>query len=304
MVWSFSGKSLPLLRSNNSGVEDMGKKSRRRARRRQLMSMQATTTNTSSIIIPQAAPKFQLARQIKVDYPEIYFEVFIAGDQWEHRMFADMFSRARCTKAKSPQEADLVIFTGGPDVSPDLYGEKPHPSTKTDQKRDCEDMVLYDLCITEGIPMFGVCRGAQFLHVMNGGKLYQDVDGHMGDHSIYCQDEKKVITKVSSVHHQMCIKNDEMKVLADSSKAKHRALNPDENVDGTFCDVEAFFYRSTCSLGVQGHPEYRGFDEYTAWCLTKIKEYIVENPDCTRKGRFLRWNPEINLLRETLKEKV
>lgn len=281
----------------------MGKKSRKRARRRQLMNLQAGTT-PNKVIIPQSAPRFQLARQVRVEYPELYLEVFIAGSEWEHRMFADMFSRARCTKAKTPEGADLVVFTGGPDVNPELYGEKPHRTVKVDHERDTSDITLYNTCIEHGIPMFGVCRGAQFLHVMNGGKLYQDVDGHYGDHSIFDVDDKLVIQKVSSVHHQMVIYQNGMKVIADSSKAQNRWKNPDESVTGTMCDVEAFFYRDICALGVQGHPEYRGFDEFTAWTLKKIEQYIVHNPDCQRKGRVLRWNPELSLMRQQLEEQV
>lgn len=38
-------------------------------------------------------------------------------------------------------------------------------------------------------------------------------------------------------------------------------------------------YRDTCSIGVQGHPEYQGFPMFTSWFLKLIEECITMNPD-------------------------
>jgi len=272
----------------------MGKRSRRRQRQRKVMEM------TTPLLLPPISRKVQLVREPRREYPELYLEIFVAGSTYEERQFADMFSRARCTKAKSPEEADLVIFTGGPDVWPGLYGEEPHETTKWDHERDNEDLKLFNLCEEQGIPMFGVCRGAQFLHVAKGGKLYQDVNHHYGDHQVYLLEEKRILHKVSSVHHQMCIKNDEMVVLADSGKANERWSNPTTCDRMVHTDIEAFFYREGCILGVQGHPEYRGYEEFAIWCLEQINQYIVGNPDITRKGRYLRVNPDLRGLKEAI----
>src|SRR3546814_14796091 len=85
-------------------------------------------------------------------------------------------------------------------------------------------MELFKTCYENGIPMLGVCRGAQFLNVMPGGKLYQDVDNHVGDHPIYDPQNKRVIPNVSSIHHQMCIETRKggMEILAASSAASKR----------------------------------------------------------------------------------
>lgn len=275
----------------------MGKRSRRKNRLRRIaeLAKREHTMTTLSLVQSDNTKRFQLARDAKItlDYPELYLEVYIAGSPNVERMFADMFTRARCSRAPSPEKADLVVFTGGPDVWPGLYGEDSHALTRSDQERDSKDLNLYTLCEDEGIPMFGVCRGAQFLHVANGGKLLQHVNNHYGDHQIYLLDEKRTLSKVSSTHHQMCIPNDSMKVLADSSAASERWYSATEHtMNENRQDPEAFFYRDTCCLGVQGHPEYAGYEEYAKWCLDKINEYIVENPDITRKGRVLRLNVE------------
>lgn len=225
-----------------------------------------------------------LMRDHTLDYPDLFLEVFVAGDKYEEAAFAQMFSRARCQRAKSVLEADIVIFTGGVDVDPALYGEEAHKSVRFNEGRDTDDINLFLLCQEHGIPMFGVCRGAQFLHVMMGGKLYQDVDNHYGDHPIYDRINKRMIDKVSSVHHQMVIENNDMEILATASVAKERWKNPNDSVVGQGMDVEAFYYRSHCIIGVQGHPEYSNYNYYTKWCLDLINEYVLMNPDIVWDG--------------------
>lgn len=216
-------------------------------------------------------------------FPELYLDVYVEGDLFEQRNFADMFVRSRCKKAVSPEKADLVVFTGGIDVNPALYGEVKHRSVAFDIKRDERDMEVYGYCLAEGIPMLGICRGAQFLHVMNGGKLYQDIDGHTGNHAIWDLRTATNIPKVSSVHHQSVRPNKEngMEVVATAREATKRWMN-DKEFDagmGAFADIEAFWYRDTACLGIQGHPEYKGYDKFLQWSLKQLEHYIGENPD-------------------------
>lgn len=224
-------------------------------------------------------------------FPELYLRVFVQGPHWEQRAFRSMFARANCWYAETPETADLVVFTGGPDVNPIFYGEKPHNSTHFVAERDDTDVKLYAQCLKEGIPMFGVCRGMQFLHVMNGGKLYQDVDKHYAPHGMYDVRNKRFLTHISSVHHQACIANFRggMELIASSRTSSKRILNPEQREEGTnHVDVEALWYRETACFGVQGHPEYAGYPEYTVWCLDQINELINQNPDLEWKGKTLR----------------
>lgn len=225
-------------------------------------------------------------------WKETYLEVYVAGNRYEQAQFAEMLIHSRCTKAKSPETADLVIFTGGPDVNPALYGEACHPRTRYSDPRDNEDIALYMKCIDLGIPMLGICRGAQFIHVMMGGKLYQDVDHHNGDHHIWDTKNKICITEVSSVHHQMVRPgNPGMEVLAEVRHSKERWLN-DKDVDRTtgHADIEAFFYRDICAIGIQGHPEYRGYTKFAQWTTALLDDLICCNPDLDwiNKNRRLR----------------
>jgi gamma-glutamyl-gamma-aminobutyrate hydrolase PuuD len=246
---------------------------------------------------PGSDQEFRVAlmRDHKLDYPDLWMKIFVAGSRSEEAQFAEMFTRAACSRAESLEKADLCVFTGGPDVDPQMYGEKPHYLTSCNEARDTADINLYLFCMEHGIPMLGICRGAQFLHVMNGGKLYQDVDRHNGDHTMWDVVGQRQIERVSSVHHQMCIQNTAggMQLLGTSGEATKRWKNPLFSDDGHQADVEAFFYRDTCCLGIQGHPEYRGYNYFAKWTLQQIENYVVLNPDVDWIKGFRRIKPEI-----------
>lgn len=210
---------------------------------------------------------------------ELFLAVMVVGSEREVSPFPEMFSKARCFKADTIEEADLVVFAGGPDVTPALYGAEKHQRTASSPTSDKRDMIVYKECFERGIPMLGICRGAQFLHVMNGGTLYQHVEGHYGDHGFYDTVEKKAVHPVSSVHHQMAIENDKMTVLAVRTRSADHWVDNNTNDKGAVDEVEAFFYPDTLCLGVQGHPEYSGYDKFLCWTIKKIQQYLVDNPD-------------------------
>jgi gamma-glutamyl-gamma-aminobutyrate hydrolase PuuD len=230
-------------------------------------------------------PAYEASRRVTIledhslKLPELWLTVYVHGPEAGVN-FTRMFARSKCFKADTPDDADLVVFTGSShDVDPQLYGERQHNSTVINIAVDRDNITLFGFCKRRGIPMMGVCGGAQIGHVLMGGKLYQDVDGHNAPHTMWTTKDRMLIEKVSSVHHQMCIKNDEMEILGLSHAANERWLNDKECVVNKSMDVEAFFYRETCFLGFQGHPEYSGYNKYTQWCLQQIDHHMNENPD-------------------------
>lgn len=238
-----------------------------------------------------------------LNYPELWANVYIVGD--EPTLFPRLFSLAKCWPAKSVEDADFVLFTGGvDDVSPQLYGKTIHRETYNDFDADVRDIKVFRECVAAGVPMVGVCRGAQFLHVMNGGKLYQHVDGHNSSHNIWLTKEMRSI-EASSVHHQMCKYNPRMEILADTMTSSYRwedpykcDIPPPSRSLASEMDIEAFWYEDTGCFGVQGHPEYTGFDEYSRWFLKCIEDLVVYNPDFEYRNKKQRLKEEIIAMRD------
>jgi len=157
-------------------------------------------------------------------------------------------------------KANLVCFTGGSDVSPSMYGEEKHPKAYNDMVRDTQEANVYKECISKNIPMVGVCRGGQFLNVMNGGKMYQHVTNHTGNHNMYDVLSSQTLM-CSSTHHQMMRPSDEGTILAFAKmggvrehmigQCVHANIAPQDSID-----PEVVFYKKTQSLCFQPHPEF------------------------------------------------
>jgi gamma-glutamyl-gamma-aminobutyrate hydrolase PuuD len=276
----------------------MGKRRQRRIRQKELaMAM----TGRDVIPFVEKDHKITFMKDSSLAYPEMWLEVYVEGTKSEEQQFAEMFVRSRCRRASDPTTADLVVFSGGADVDPLLYGEKRHSSVHIDLKRDLSDLTLYQLCLDEGIPMLGICRGAQFLHVMNGGSLFQDVDHHYGDHDMWDIRNKVMVNNVSSVHHQMVLPsfdNGFEMIAFKANLSKKRVISPSMTEEGGNKDVEAFFYRDTGCIGIQGHPEYRGYNEFTKWSLDLINQLLCENPDFEYRGKKCRMKKDLMDLRQ------
>jgi gamma-glutamyl-gamma-aminobutyrate hydrolase PuuD len=79
---------------------------------------------------------------------------------------------------------DGVLLSGGPDVAADRYGALPHPRAGAPHhSRDAAELAVLERALAAGLPVLGVCRGAQLLNVALGGTLHQhlpDVVGHDG----------------------------------------------------------------------------------------------------------------------------
>lgn len=154
--------------------------------------------------------------------------------------------------------ADLVVFTGGADVSPHLYGDHKHPYTGNNPLRDVREQRTYNYARELNIPMVGICRGGQFLNVMSGGRMYQHVSNHTMSHEIV-----DVITGetvyVTSTHHQMMMPSEKGLIVAVSSGVSSDREWFDQEVfrrDNTDQGIEVVFYEHTKSLCFQPHPEY------------------------------------------------
>jgi len=193
---------------------------------------------------------------------------------------------------KTQEFADVVFFPGGSDVTPSLYGEKKLPVTRNDVERDLREVEAYH-SIPSIVPKVGICRGSQFLNVMAGGKMYQDVNNHArGDHLASCKVTKQVVS-VTSTHHQMMRPAPDGEVLMTASLStrkvsehgtiKYKTPPMDATSEaGIPCgrDVEVVWYPKERSLCYQPHPEYGNTDcEKHFWELynTFIQPIVDKN---------------------------
>lgn len=71
---------------------------------------------------------------------------------------------------------DGIIFTGGHDVSPELYGEQNEGLCgEIIPARDSMETALLDAALARDKAVLGICRGMQLLNVRLGGSLWQDI---------------------------------------------------------------------------------------------------------------------------------
>jgi putative glutamine amidotransferase len=69
---------------------------------------------------------------------------------------------------------DGLIIGGGDDISPALYGGELRAEARLDPARDALERHLAEEALASGIPVLGICRGAQMLNVALGGTLHAD----------------------------------------------------------------------------------------------------------------------------------
>lgn len=73
---------------------------------------------------------------------------------------------------------DAVVITGGHDIDPVLYAAEPEVKPKYDAERDALEVAVIDDALARGLPMLGICRGAQLLNARRGGNLFQELKSH------------------------------------------------------------------------------------------------------------------------------
>lgn len=193
----------------------------------------------------------------------------VGGGYQEERLFRN---RANWDVTTIRTLADIFVFTGGEDINPALYGEEPHSSVSFSDFRDRRELDAYST-IPADVLKFGICRGGQLLNVLNGGKLYQHVDGHHGNHLI--KDTKtNALMMSNSIHHQMMIPGPGAVILATANMSTfrinaHGDLLRERNDFDTYSDPEVIWYPKTNSLCVQGHPEYPN-------CPIVFREFVFD----------------------------
>ena len=76
---------------------------------------------------------------------------------------------------------DGLVFSGGSDLDPELYGDDAHPETNgVVRERDEFELGLMQAALARDVPMLAICRGSQVLNVALGGGIEQHVPDRVG----------------------------------------------------------------------------------------------------------------------------
>ena len=198
-------------------------------------------------------------------------------------MFSEKWYGGSGLSSVSSKGKKVLILWGGEDISPFIYGQqncKHVYAPKTPSARDRTEISLVEEASKNNIPIIGVCRGAQLLCALAGGKLIQHVSGHAGDHPIVTNDGVELRT--SSLHHQMLLLKDiEHKLLAWSSPKRSDTYIGEDDKEIEMCHEETFkepeivYLPKLKALCIQGHPEYmRDSDNFVKHVKTLVEEYV------------------------------
>jgi putative glutamine amidotransferase len=161
---------------------------------------------------------------------------------------------------------DGIVFTGGGDILPQVYGADDHPAVDgVDADRDRVEIDLVKEVARSKLPFLGICRGIQVINVALGGTLYADIPDQFSGalkHDFSSDTEREVLahavevdknsrlagilgithTGVNSLHHQGLLQ------LAPGLKPV--AYAPDGLVEAIELEGHPF------GLAVQWHPEW------------------------------------------------
>lgn len=154
------------------------------------------------------------------------------------------------------------LFTGGQDISPEIYGEEPIEGLNdVCQKRDELEIAVFKAALGYDKPVLGICRGIQLINAALGGTLYQDLPTQRPSDIVHRQQPpydvpshtvsvlkdtplfeylKNETLQVNSSHHQA------IKTLSDELKAM--AFSPDGITEAVYRPKSRFLW------AVQWHP--------------------------------------------------
>lgn len=190
---------------------------------------------------------------------------------------------------KDIEEAEVVVFTGGEDISPEFYGQETLEGTYANKERDLYEISMYkkvknhQLCV-------GICRGAQLACILNGGILVQDVNNHARFHThtmrIHNFRKDDMLFDITSIHHQMMYPYDmpskNYKVVATAYPRKstfYKGISsPQQDNIIKKGEPEVILFRKPDNplfLAIQGHPEIMCTDSPTVTWLNREIKFLL-----------------------------
>ena len=194
-------------------------------------------------------------------------KVFVENDD---RLNAMLFSARGAEVVHSPVKASLIVFSGGVDVNPKLYGEERDSFTSSpNTARDANCVQLWKFAKKNGVPVVGICRGAQFLSVMLGGKLIQHIPGHSAVtfHDARKQDGPPESWGINSYHHQGILNHEGISAIHSYKNIPWGRVGVEE-----FEWIETFTCKSHPMFCVQWHPEFYAWARCQEYFLNEVQK--------------------------------
>lgn len=178
---------------------------------------------------------------------------------------------------------DGLVLTGGGDVEPQAYGERPVPEVGgVDPVRDASERALLAAALRADLPVLAICRGCQVLNVELGGTLHQhlpDVIGHSAHRSgPFVFGDVEVATVPGSVAADVFGARPIVRCSHHQAIARlGRGLDPTAATDdGVTEAVELRGARFV--LGVQWHPEEQGDRRPFDALVREAQRYAEQRP--------------------------
>jgi GMP synthase-like glutamine amidotransferase len=220
---------------------------------------------------------------VEDDYDSLY------GKFWGN---LGQICRSRKDFLAAPEKFDLVCFSGGEDVSPSLYGHE-NLASGSNMTRDLREKEIFEIAMAHGLPVSGICRGAQFLNVMTGrGRMIQHLrKSHGGGHH-RCETTDGKVFEVTSSHHQMIVPGEGCEVLAWAEKRLEiKDLvygGPEEDLEALLDEnglvkvTEAIWYPELRVFGTQFHGEWMDVgSEAAQWALQMTEKLCFGEKEMT-----------------------
>lgn len=185
------------------------------------------------------------------------------------------------TKAKELTDGDALVVWGGGDISPSLYGRecgKYTGASDIPSGRDAIEWNLMNRAAELGLPIIGVCRGAQMLCALAGGHLIQHIDGHGHcDHQVATADNRLI--KTNSIHHQMMypfdVEHDMLAWMPIRLSEVYFDVNTDVGSTGVPVEPECVWFPKVRGMAVQWHPEGLNIhSQANQWLFQQLTEKI------------------------------
>lgn len=157
--------------------------------------------------------------------------------------------------------ADGVIFAGGNDFDPDIYGGDRSLVEEFSREDDEKSLAILDYAIGLEKPILGICRGMQLINIYYGGSLYDDLGMQFSKNIVHRGSDKTLTYHEIDLSEDSILSNilrsDRIEVnsyhhegIKDLAEGLSVSATSD---DGLIEAIENPYY--PYMIGVQWHPE-------------------------------------------------